>query len=126
MNCYLENRNLCSRPSLQATALADGFIDFFTTKIDKIMPHLTTQLVANKINPEDNNETTFSTDKRLKSSMPIFHCNIESLVKSTPSKSCKLDPIPTKLLKNNISHPSLSSSMYYQQKSTRWNIVLMK
>ena len=35
--------------------------------------------------------------------MAIFHCNIESLVKSTPSKSCELDPIPTKLLKTNIS-----------------------
>ena len=67
------------------------------------MPHLTTQLVANKINPEDNNKTTFSTDKRFKSFMPIFHCNIESLMKSTPSKSCELDPIPTKLLKTNIS-----------------------
>ena len=67
------------------------------------MSHLTTQLVANKINPEDNNKTTFSTDKRFKSFMPIFHCNVESLVKSIPSKSCELDPIPTKLLKTNIS-----------------------
>ena len=67
------------------------------------MSHLTTQLVVNKINPEDNNETTFSTDKRFKSFMPIFHCDIESLMKSTPSKSCELDPIPTKLLKTNTS-----------------------
>ena len=67
------------------------------------MSHLTTQLVANKINPEDNNETTFSTDKRCKSFMPIFHCNVESLMKSTLSKSCELDPVPTKLLKTNIS-----------------------
>ena len=67
------------------------------------MSHLTTQLVVNKINPEDNNKTTFSTDKWFKSFMPIFHCDIESLVKSTPSKSCELDPIPTKHLKTNIS-----------------------
>ena len=67
------------------------------------MTHLTTQLVVNKINPEDNNKTTFSTDKRFKSFMPIFHCNIKSLLKSTPSKSCELNPIPTKLLKTNIS-----------------------
>ena len=85
-----------------ATALADGFSDFFTRKIDKIMSHLKTQLVVNKINPEEKNETTFCTDKRFKSFMLIFHCNIESLMKSNSSKSCELDPIPTKLLKTNI------------------------
>ena len=105
-----------------ATALGDGFSNFFTTKIDKIMSHLTTQLVANKINPEDNNKTTFSTDKRLKSFMPIFHCDVKSLMKSTPRKSCELDPILMKLLKTNISIIA-SSSVYYQQKSTRWKSV---
>ena len=34
--------------------------------------------------------------------MPISHCDVESLMRSTPSKSYELDPIPTKL-KTNIS-----------------------
>ena len=33
---------------------------------------------------------------------PVSHMDVIKMVKSVPPKSCKLDPIPTKILKNHI------------------------
>ena len=52
-------------------------------------------------------EETFQTKMRLKKFSHVFYTDIKELVATTPSKSCKLDPIPTALLKSNIGVPAL-------------------
>ena len=48
-------------------------------------------------------EEEYQTDKQMGIFMSVSHMDVIEMVKSVPPKSCKLDPIPTKILKDHIS-----------------------
>ena len=47
-------------------------------------------------------ETQFQTNSRMNKFTPVLHSDVKEIVSSAPAKSCKLDPIPTSLLKEHI------------------------
>ena len=79
--------------------LAEGFIEFFQTKIDNIIVKL--HVKASEV---DNRyiKSRFETDHRMYNFTPVFHSNVKEIIYSAPAKSCELDPIPTSLLKVHI------------------------
>ena len=85
-----------TRPIL---VLAEDFSEFFQTKIDNIMEKLReeTAVLDNKYI-----ETNFQTNCRMNKFTLVFHSDVKEIVSSAPAKSCKLDPIPTSLLKEHI------------------------
>ena len=80
--------------------LAKGFNEFFYIKIAKIMDKL-------KLNVSTHNhnkciEDEYQTEKRIGILMPVSHMDVINMVKSVPPKSCELNPIPMKILKEHI------------------------
>ena len=69
------------------------------TKIDNI-----TEKLQDKAADLDNRyiDTNFQTNCRLKKFTPVLQSDEKEIVDSAPVKSCKLDPIPTSLLKMHI------------------------
>ena len=65
--------------------------------MDKLKLNVSTQ------NPSKYIEKEYQTDKQMHIFMPVFHMDAIEMVKSVPPKSCKLDPIPTEILKDHIS-----------------------
>ena len=53
-------------------------------------------------NPSIYIEEEYQKDKQMCIFMPVFHTDIIEMVKSVPSNSSKLDPIPAKILKDHI------------------------
>ena len=83
------------------TKLVESFSEFFDGKIAKIMHHLH-ETIDDDLDRYMYKEETFQTKMRLKKFSHVFYTDIKELVATTPNKSCKLDPIPTALLKSNI------------------------
>ena len=83
------------------SALAEGFSEFFYTKIAKIMDKLKLNVYTQ--NPSKYIKEEYQTDKQICIFMQAFHADVIELVKSVPPKSCELDPIPMKILKDHIS-----------------------
>ena len=88
-------------PITPLAKLAENFSEFFDCKIAKIMHHLH-ETIGNDPDRYMYKEDTFQTKMRLKKFSHVFYTDIKELVATTPNKSCKLDPIPTALLKSNI------------------------
>ena len=80
-----------------ANALAVGFNNFFMDKIDKIMENLwpTQDRPRNELFVE----SQFIMEKRLESFNTIDMPTLKKIVSKAPTKSCELDPLSTKLLK---------------------------
>ena len=78
-------------------SLANEFNTFFCEKIDKIMANLkpTSECPIN----DKYIEKSYMTTHRMKNFTKIPEDNIEKLLKSAPSKSCELDPLPALLIK---------------------------
>ena len=77
--------------------LANSFGQFFQDKIETIMTNL-------RALPEGSDdhmyvEHNYETDKRLHKFTTIPYSDITKLIKSTPTKYCESDPVPTTLLK---------------------------
>lgn len=88
------NPSLPDSPSL--STLANSFATFFGEKIETIRSHFPSNpLPTCKIKPKP-------VKSPLDSFIPATSDEIRKLIKSSPSKSCDLDPIPTKLLKTCI------------------------
>ena len=47
-------------------------------------------------------EDKYQTEMKIGILMPVSYMDVINMVKSVPPKSCELDPIPTKILKNHI------------------------
>ena len=65
--------------------------------MDKLKLNVSTQ------NPSKYIEEEYQTDKWMHIFMPVYHTDVIEMVKSVSPKSCKLDPIATKILKDHIS-----------------------
>ena len=64
--------------------------------MDKFKLNVSTQ------NPSKYIEDEYQTEKRIGILMPVSHMDVINMVKSIPLKSCELDPIPMKILKDHI------------------------
>ena len=53
-------------------------------------------------NPNKFIEDEYQTEKRIEILVPVSHMDVINMIKSVPPKSCKLDSIPTKILKDHI------------------------
>ena len=82
------------------SALAEGFSEFIYTKIAKIID--TIKLNMSTQNPRKYIKEEYQAEKQMYIFMPVFHMDVIEMVKSVPPKSCKLDPIPMKILKDHI------------------------
>ena len=82
------------------STLAEDFNEFFYIKIAKIMAKF--KLNVSTQNPSKYIEDEYQTDKRIGILMPVSHVDVINMLKSVPPKSCELDPIPTKILKEHI------------------------
>ena len=87
-------------PCEDKKTLANQFNSFFMTKIEKIMKTLvpTNTHPSNPVYLESEIETAVI----LHEFMPITLDATKKLILSAAPKSCKLDPIPTSLLRNHI------------------------
>ena len=92
VNSLTGKKDLNPMPEAKSdTSLAEGFADYFITKIDKIRENFTGteqyQAILDESIPEF---TSFSV---------LSESEVEKLVTSMQTKSCELDPIPTALFK---------------------------
>ena len=78
-------------------ALADEFNQFFKDKVQKIMDNL----APTEDNPTDQQylESDYTTDKRFREFIPVNSDKIAKIIRTAPPKSCELDPVPSKILK---------------------------
>ena len=84
-------------PAEDLTIQANEFNDFFIGKIEKIMQDLVPSNMTDTL--DDYLECTFETTERLTNFKMIMNQDILSIINAAPPKSCKLDPMPTTLLK---------------------------
>ena len=75
--------------------LASAFSDFFTTKVSTIHDSLCPEDTPDLVTPLDDDIQV-----ALVSFAPATNEEIINIIKSSPDKSCNLDPIPTWLLKS--------------------------
>ena len=80
--------------------LVEGFNEFFHAKIAEIMDKL--KLNVPIYNPNKFIEDEYQTELKIGIFMPVSYMDVINMLKSVPPKSCELDPIPTKILKNHI------------------------
>ena len=80
--------------------LANKFNNYFKDKIDTIMMNLT----PGDGNPIDTKyiESHWTTDVKFEEFSLIEEDKVKTIVRSAPSKSCELDPLPISLLKEHL------------------------
>ena len=81
--------------------LANGFNEFFKTKIDKIMDSLHStddQIACDRSLLESSPQT----DCKFTEFREIGEEELRTIIKSAPTKSCENDPLPTSLLKEHL------------------------
>ena len=79
------------------TKLASSFNDFFISKIAKIRDTLLSAKPDSNIHPEP---TPPAAPNPLLTFSQILESNVLELTRSSPSKSCDLDPCPTQIVKD--------------------------
>ena len=82
--------------------LAKQFADFFTNKVSAIHEGLSKSRVNLYCNPSSAKVPCVSLSSTLSEFKPLLSGDVEEIIKSSPSKSCSLDPIPTTLLKDHL------------------------
>ena len=82
--------------------LAEQFADFFTNKVSAIHKGLTESTMNLHCNPSSEKVLCVSLSSTLSEFKLLSSGDIEEIIKSSPSKSCSLDPIPTTLLKDHL------------------------
>ena len=88
------------RNIIQKLDLANDFNNYFKDKIDIIMMNLQSS-DDNQIDPKYI-ESNLTTDVKFEEFSLIEEDTIKTIVRSAPSKSCKLDPLPISLLKEHL------------------------
>ena len=109
------------------TTLANEFANYFIDKVEAIRNDL--------INHPPYSPTTKDTPK-LSTFEPLNQDSISKLIKSSKATTCLLDPIPTKLLKENakiispaitkISNTSLTAGSFFEEWKTAVVTPLLK
>ena len=84
-------------PAEDLTIKANEFNDFFIGKMEKIMQDVASSNMTATL--DDYLESTFETTNRLTNFKMITDQDILLIINTAPPKSCKLDPMPTTLLK---------------------------
>ena len=84
-------------PAEDLITQANEFNNFFISKIEKIMQDLAPSSMT--VTPDEYLDLTYETTNRLTNFKMINDQDILSIINRAPSKSCKLDPMPTTLLK---------------------------
>ena len=95
LNSLLHKKKRTSLPSGCKSLLPEKFNNFFIQKINKIQSNLETQQTGT-----DPHEFDFLAHSRMQSFTPVSQKEVERLIHTSPNKQCKLDPIPTSLVKN--------------------------
>ena len=99
-NRLLNRKQPSSLPTHEdSNALAQDFINFFHSKVRNIRNSLAVVTTP----------PTLRTSSRMDSIMPTTPAEIAELIRKLPAKSCELDPIPTKLVKDCL--PTLAPIM---------------
>jgi hypothetical protein len=76
------------------TDLANEFVQFFDDKIKRLRTKLDSQVVVDATNDTPHNHTSKLTEFKM-----LTQDEVKKYVLSMPSKHCKLDPLPTWLIK---------------------------
>ena len=84
-------------PAEDLTIQGNEFNNFFMGKIEKIMQDIAPNNMTDTL--DDYLESGFETTERLTNFKMITNQDILSIISVAPPKSCKLDPMPTTLLK---------------------------
>ena len=79
-------------------ALVEKFSIFFNDKIAKIM----TQLEASSVADSMYIENDYITTARHNFFLPVTEEDVRRMIMKSPAKACELNPIPMKLLKDNL------------------------
>ena len=84
-------------PITSVQKLADGFMDFFMEKIDKIMVNL----IPNHLNQMDAKyiENNLLTNRQFNTFRTVTEEDVKVTITNAPPKHCQLDPIPSSLLR---------------------------
>ena len=82
------------------SVLAEDFSEFFEGKIDRIILDLETKCRSITIHQYHHFiEDEFKTTNRMPNFTPVSNDDINEIIKTAPSKHCKLDPLPTNIMK---------------------------
>ena len=100
MNYFFQNEEMPLPPCEDKKKLADQFNSSFIMKTDKIMEGLV-QMDIHPVNP-DYLGSEMEITVTLHEFRPVTLDETNKLILSATPKACKLDPIPTKLLRNHI------------------------
>ena len=87
--------------------LANSFGHYFCDKIMKIRSTLQSSVPVSITRPSMNNSA-------LSSFEPVSEEDILKILKSSPTKSCDLDPIPTSQVKDCFRHPNHPNYQYHK------------
>ncbi|VDI39827.1 Hypothetical predicted protein [Mytilus galloprovincialis] len=79
--------------------LADKFCEFFVRKISAIRDNLTAKNDASSYNRDTMRADIKFEGEPLRSLSPVSNDELRKIILAAPTKSCELDPLPTKLLK---------------------------
>ena len=90
------------------------FSEYFTEKIRTIRNNFPSP------NPTVSSDASFTGDP-LQTFDPVTDDFVLKIIKSTPAKSCELDPIPTKLLYDKSWHPLADHHQHHQHISYYWH-----
>ena len=109
-------------PAEDLITQANQFNDFFIGKIEKIMQDLAPSSMTATLNDEYL-ELSYGTTNRLTNFKTINDQDILSIINRAPPKSCKLDPVPTTLLKvhKNVIAPHIKDIVNTSVVSGRFN-----
>lgn len=90
--------------SIQPPALPDAFAHAFASKVSRIRANMVTDSSAGNLHLDHgaNFLDSYSPDEQLNSFSPLTCEQFVHIINSSPSKSCSLDPIPTRLLKQSF------------------------
>ena len=78
-------------------ALANEFNPSFKDKVQKIMDNIAP--TEDNLTDQQYLESDYTTDKRFREFIPVNSDKIAKIIRTAPPKSCELDPVPSKILK---------------------------
>ena len=100
-NCLLFRKPDSPLPDTTSlSALAEDFGEFFEGKIDRIMLDLKTKCRSIPIDLyQQFIEDEFKTTYRMSNFIPVSNDEIDDIIRTAPTKHCKLDPLPSNIMK---------------------------
>ena len=100
VDSLLHNKTTTTLPSRESDLeLANKFNDFFATKITNLRDKMSSNIGTEQHQPAES-EISPHISQELTEFRPATEKEVEKVIKNSKSKQCKLDPIPTQLLKD--------------------------